>query len=116
MGEYALPGVHFRRTVFRPTFSKHQGQQCHGVQLHLLDRERADVCHAGLKLLEVIWYMYPDHLEFLTWDGGNTYTLDNLLGTDAFRVGGVVADELIAQHASSVAAFGQAVEPYLLYT
>ena len=116
MGEYALPGVHFLRTVFRPTFSKHQGQQCHGVQLHLLDRERADVCHAGLKLLEVIRDMYPNHLEFLSWDEGNSYTLDKLLGTDAFRVGGVTADELIAQHAPGVTEFGHAVEPFLLYT
>ena len=31
MNGLGLPGVHFRRTSFCPTFSKHQGVLCHGV-------------------------------------------------------------------------------------
>jgi uncharacterized protein YbbC (DUF1343 family) len=35
-----LPGVGFRATAFTPTFQKHQGVLCHGVQLHVHDRAR----------------------------------------------------------------------------
>ena len=43
LSELDTPGIHFRRASFVPTFSKHAGQTCHGVQMHILDRDRADV-------------------------------------------------------------------------
>jgi uncharacterized protein YbbC (DUF1343 family) len=33
-----LPGVHFRATVFEPTFQKHARTACGGCQIHVLDR------------------------------------------------------------------------------
>src|SRR5260370_38042471 len=30
-----LPGVSFRPCSFTPTWDKHQGQRCHGVQIHI---------------------------------------------------------------------------------
>lgn len=33
-----LPGVAFRPASFAPTFDKHAGARCHGVQLHVTDR------------------------------------------------------------------------------
>lgn len=35
-----LDGVHFRPVRFEPTFQKHAGQSCGGVQIHVLDRRR----------------------------------------------------------------------------
>lgn len=35
-----LPGVRFRPTWFTPTFQKHAGTPCGGVQLHVTDRRR----------------------------------------------------------------------------
>ena len=35
-----LPGVGFRATSFTPTFQKHAGAPCHGVQVHVDDRRR----------------------------------------------------------------------------
>src|SRR5439155_25106667 len=32
-----LPGVAFRPAWFQPTFQKHAGQRCGGLQLHVLD-------------------------------------------------------------------------------
>jgi uncharacterized protein YbbC (DUF1343 family) len=34
----AIPGLRFAPTSFTPTSSKHQGRQCHGVEITLLDR------------------------------------------------------------------------------
>ena len=115
MAEENLMGVHLRRTSFKPTFSKHQGQLCHGVQMHVTDRGEAEVFLAGLKLMEAIRDMYPDKLEYLSWDQGKTHSLDKLLGTDSFRLGKLSADELTLKHAPGVDAFVKAVQPFLLY-
>jgi Uncharacterized protein conserved in bacteria len=110
-----LPGVFFRQTSFVPTFSKHQGALCHGVQLHILDREEMDICHAGLKLMDTIRRMYPDDFTFLTSDEGKTFFLDKLLGTDTYRLGEHNADTLLKAHEAKVAQFAQAVQPFKLY-
>ena len=71
--------------------------------------------YAGLKLLETIREMHPERLEYLSWDKGLTYSLDLLLGTDAFRLGKLSADELTVKHQPGIASFTQAVQPFLLY-
>ena len=83
MAAHELPGLHFRRTSFCPTFSKHQGQMCHGVQMHVTDRDICDCFAGGLWLLEEIRAMYADRLEYLRWGDNTPHSLDKLLGTDA---------------------------------
>ena len=110
-----MPGLHFRRASFKPTFSKYQNELCHGVQVHITDREKADVFLGGLKLLEMIRDMYPEKLEYLSWGESRIHSLDKLLGTDAFRAGRLTADEVSQTYAPGVAAFSEAVKPFLLY-
>ena len=115
MAALDMPGLHFRRASFKPTFSKYQNELCHGVQAHITDREKADVFLGGLKLLETIRDMYPEKLEYLSWGESRIHSLDKLLGTDAFRAGRLTADEVSQTYAPGVAAFSEAVKPFLLY-
>ena len=46
-----LPGVHFRPLTFRPTFQKHAGKDCGGVQLHVTDRAAFRPVRTGLAVL-----------------------------------------------------------------
>ena len=46
-----LPGVGFRATAFTPTFQKHAGTLCHGVQVHVHDRRRFPAFLAYLLLI-----------------------------------------------------------------
>ena len=115
MAALDMPGLHFRRASFKPTFSKYQNELCHGVQVHITDREKADVFLGGLKLLETIRDMYPEKLEYLSWGESRIHSLDKLLGTDAFRTGRLTADEVSQTYAPVVAAFSEAVKPFLLY-
>ena len=46
-----LPGVAFRPLTFRPTFHKHAGIDCGGVQMHVTDRDAFQPVRAGLALL-----------------------------------------------------------------
>ena len=115
MAALDMPGLHFRRASFKPTFSKYQNELCRGVQVHITDREKADVFLGGLKLLETIRDMYPEKLEYLSWGESRIHSLDKLLGTDAFRAGRLTADEVSQTYAPDVAAFSEAVKPFLLY-
>ncbi len=115
MAALGLEGVHFRRTSFCPTFSKHAGQLCHGVQMHVLDRQQYDAFTDGLLLMDTIREMYPRQFAFIHWDEGIMPGVDRLLGTADYRLGKVTALELIRTHRPRVEAFAQKTKPYLLY-
>jgi uncharacterized protein YbbC (DUF1343 family) len=58
-----LPGVFFRSCAFQPTFQKHGGVTCGGVQIHVLDRDVFEPVFAGVAMVKLIHDMYKD--EFL---------------------------------------------------
>ncbi len=51
MNDEKLPGVKFRGLSFRPTFQKHAGKDCGGVQMHVTDRQAFQPVRASLALL-----------------------------------------------------------------
>lgn len=65
MNALDLPGVRFRPTWFTPTFSKHAGELCGGVQLHVTDRDAFRPVRTGIALLVALQAMYPDAFAFL---------------------------------------------------
>jgi uncharacterized protein YbbC (DUF1343 family) len=54
-----LDGVFFRSCVFQPTFQKHAGVSCGGVQIHVLDRNSFEPWLAGIAMTKLIHDMYP---------------------------------------------------------
>jgi uncharacterized protein YbbC (DUF1343 family) len=54
MNDEKLPGAKFRPVSFRPTFQKHAGQDCGGVQIHVLDRIAFQPVRTSLALLAVM--------------------------------------------------------------
>ena len=46
-----LPGCALRPCFFRPTFQKHAGQLCGGLQIHVVDRARFDALKTGVAIL-----------------------------------------------------------------
>ncbi|MDQ1610615.1 MAG: hypothetical protein QOG00_546 [Pyrinomonadaceae bacterium] len=55
-----LPGVHFRACSFQPTFQKHAGSACGGVQIHVTDREQFEPVITGVATVKVAHDLYPD--------------------------------------------------------
>jgi len=51
LGALKLPGVSFRPLSFVPTFHKHRGEVCGGVQIHVTDRARFRPVATGLALV-----------------------------------------------------------------
>ena len=59
-----LPGVFFRSCVFQPTFQKHAGVSCGGVQIHVLDRDSFEPWLAGIAMVKFAHDMYPDEFRW----------------------------------------------------
>ncbi len=114
MAALKLPGVAFRRVSFTPMFHKHANALCHGVQLHVLDRDAADPFEAGLMLCDTIRAMYPGEFEWRKNAGGG-FTADRLLGTDEYTSGRVTARGLMAAHREGLDAFAARKARYHLY-
>ncbi|WP_010272363.1 exo-beta-N-acetylmuramidase NamZ family protein [Paenibacillus senegalensis] len=77
-----LPGVRFCPVYFTPTFSKHQGELCAGVQLFVTDKESFRPVETGLHLLREVMRLHPDHFEWLPprAEGGRPF-IDLLTGS-----------------------------------
>jgi uncharacterized protein YbbC (DUF1343 family) len=114
MRSLVLPGIGIRRASFTPMFSKHAGEMCHGVQIHITNRKEADPFAAGLYLLDTLRRMHSDCFEWLNHEG--RYHTDLILGTDAYRLGTLDAQSLIARQAPLLEAFRRDKQRYHLYS
>jgi len=116
-----LPGVGFRAAAFTPTFQKHQGALCHGVQVHVHDRARFP---AFLTYLLLIHHARRQDEKRFAWrDPPYEYErvklpIDILGGTDRVRKTieqGVSPKKLAGGFRKDAAAFRRRRRKYLLY-
>ena len=61
---HKMPGVHFRATVFEPTFQKHAKQPCGGVQIHVLDRDAFPAVQSAVAVLMEIRSQNPARFQW----------------------------------------------------
>jgi len=83
-----LPGVVFRPTCFQPSFQKHAGQQCAGVQLHILDRLAFQPVRTSLAALAVFRSLSREHFRWRTEAYefvSDPIAIDLLFGSDRER-------------------------------
>lgn len=59
LNELGLAGVYFRSCVFVPTFQKHGGKACGGVQIHVTDREFFEPAIMGIAIVKTAFELYP---------------------------------------------------------
>jgi len=79
-----IPGVLARPITFTPTYQKHEGELCSGVQLHIEHRHKVHALKTGVALLESIASMYPDDFKFIESKPGR-YFIDLLAGTKELK-------------------------------
>jgi uncharacterized protein YbbC (DUF1343 family) len=61
---YDLPGIAFRTCSFTPTFDKYTHQQCHGLQIHILNPNSIKPYATGLAILHALLSMYPETFQW----------------------------------------------------
>ena len=84
MRGHEFPGVSYRPLSFTPKSSKHQGENCKGIQLFITESEKVDSLEVGLTLMAEIIKLHSEEFEFFKLDD-NRYFIDLLLGTDSYR-------------------------------
>ncbi|MEZ4402674.1 MAG: DUF1343 domain-containing protein [Kofleriaceae bacterium] len=116
-----LPGVRFRPVTFRPTFHKHAGQPCGGVQQHVTDVRAYRPYATGVAFLRAAWQVADGAAAWRrkAYEFVDAIPAIDLLTGDA-RVRGLIEAgaplaELVATWADAEQAFCAARRPYLLY-
>jgi uncharacterized protein YbbC (DUF1343 family) len=59
-----LPGVKFRASNFLPTFQKHAGETCGGVQIHVTDRQSFEPFITGVATVKACFETYGEHFKW----------------------------------------------------
>ncbi len=92
-----LPGAAFRPVYFEPTYSKHRGARCSGVQTHVTDRALFKPFGTGLHVVDAAMRLHPQDFAFLraSWEGRNPHF--DLLSGDARMREGLIARTPIAE-------------------
>lgn len=116
-----LAGVHFRPHYFTPTWDKHKGQRCGGVQLHLSDRDAFKSYVTGIAVVKALRRLAPKQFDWRreAYEFENDHlAIDLLLGRHELRKL-VEADAPLAEIEASwkdeAASFAKTRAKYLLY-
>ena len=110
-----LPGVRFRPMWFTPSFSKHAGQTCAGVQLHVTDRAAFRPVRTGIAVLKALHDQHPEDFAFLP---GDPPFFDHLAGVPWLReaiMRGDSVEAIEARWAPALEQFRAVRQRYLLY-
>jgi uncharacterized protein YbbC (DUF1343 family) len=121
LGRERIPGASFRPAFFTPTFQKHAGRLCKGVQVHVTDRSRFPAFLAYLLLIHHARRQAPP--KFAWRDPPYEYEhvkrpIDILCGTSEIRRAidnGVSPRRFTRQWRRQQRAFRRRRAPYLLY-
>ncbi|MGH9840981.1 MAG: DUF1343 domain-containing protein, partial [Blastocatellia bacterium] len=106
---------------FQPTFQKHAGTLCHGVQIHVLDRASFRPVITGIALIKAIRDLWPGDFEWQSPPYEYVYDrlpFDVIAGTAALRGqidGGASVEEISDSWRSGERAFIEMRAQYLLY-
>ncbi|MED5018337.1 DUF1343 domain-containing protein [Paenibacillus chibensis] len=115
MNSLKLPGVIFRPVYFKPSFSKFQGEQCGGVQIHMMDYRAVEPLETGVRLLCTIKNRYEE-FSFLPPLKENSRSFIELLGGDnVYLQDNLDADVLLEQFREESREFAKLKTEYHLY-
>lgn len=116
-----LPGLRVRPASFIPTFDKHAGLRCEGVQLHVIDRRAFRPYRTGAALLRALWRLYPRRCGWREPPyeyEEEKLPIDILSGSDRLRrqieAATPIAD-IVASWRDEEEAFRAERRPYLIY-
>jgi uncharacterized protein YbbC (DUF1343 family) len=110
LNKLELPGVRFVPIRFTPIASKFAGQECGGINLIVVQRDRFIPVLTGLAVAVALHHLFP-----YSWEPANSLRL--LANQRAFDrlLAGADARELVYSFVSDLRAFHARVAPHLLY-
>lgn len=115
MNGQRLPGVMFRPAYFKPTFSKFQGELCHGVQLHITDQRAIRPLDTGVSLMYTIKRNYEEFSFLPPLREGSRPFIDLLGGDKMYRDESVDVPKLLEQFREESREFARMKQEFHLY-
>jgi len=124
LNDMGLAGCRFRPVFFEPSCSKHVGEVCGGVQIHVLDRDVFRPVRTGVYILATIHELYPDQFQWIgtpEQQAAGRLHIDLLAGTDELRrtldLGGYGRgiDDLLTKWEADAERFEAEREQFVLY-
>ena len=118
---YGLAGVYFRSCNFQPTFQKHAGQNCGGVQIHVTDRDMFEPVAAGVAVVREAYALYHENFRWKEPPYEYVYDknpFDVIAGTTSLRGAiehGDTLSEIVESWREALGQFESARARYLLY-
>ena len=112
-----LPGAAFRPVFFSPTFGKHVGEACQGVQVHVLDRREFRAVETGFHALAAVRRLWPGDFAWRVPSKG-IHNFDRLAGSDRVRLAideGTEISDLETEWAGQRQAFMEQRRQFLIY-
>jgi uncharacterized protein YbbC (DUF1343 family) len=114
-------GLWLRPVTFEPTANKWQATACHGLHLHVTDRQRFRPYETTLRLLQAISLLYPEHFDWKQPPYEYEYErlpIDLILGDPNLRrdlLDNRDITELTRAWQDEIEAFKKVCRPYFLY-
>jgi len=121
LNSIALKGVYFRACMFQPTFQKHGGVTCGGVQIHVIDREIFEPVKTGVAMVKTAFDLYPAGFRWKEPPYEYVYDknpFDVISGTDKIRKAfenNSDLEDLVASWQRPLQQFMEVREQHLLY-
>lgn len=81
-----LPGIHFRTIYLKPFYSVGQGKQLEGVQVHIMDYDKANLSEIQFYVMQEVAKLYPDKAIFNNADTKRYRMFDQVSGSDLVRI------------------------------
>lgn len=113
-----LPGVHFRPIHLKPFYSVGQGQKYQGVQVHIMDYDKARLSEIQFYVMQEISRLYPDKAVFDKANKDRFHMFDQVSGSDYIRINFAKNnrfDDIRGYWYKDVDSFRQLSKKYYLY-
>ncbi|WZL78773.1 DUF1343 domain-containing protein [Eubacteriales bacterium mix99] len=116
MNREHCPGLAFSPAFFIPSFGKHAGKCCYGVQIHISEPKAVRAVELGVLLMCTIREMYPGQFAFNPPPSeGAHYHIDLASGNTDLREGKLSADQILSKWNKEAAAFRPIHQKYRIY-
>ena len=86
MNQLQLPGLEFRPIYFKPFYSNFKDENCQGVQIHIMDYNKANLSEVQFYLMQELNRLYPDKAVFDHANKDRFNMFDKVSGTDQIRL------------------------------
>ena len=85
MNALELPGLEFRPIYYKPYYSTFQGELCQGVQIHILDYEKARLSEVQFLVVQELMRLWPKKDWFQLCNQKRFGMFDKVCGTNKIR-------------------------------